>query len=97
MMSDIRKDPREIRARCERALLGGMGLVLGAALIAIACGVVPPAENPATNGNLAAQTACVYEAGAGVPDAAAKKAAIDECRCAAKAQYGSPCDGGSPQ
>jgi hypothetical protein len=97
MMNDIRNDPREIRARRERALVGGAGLLLCAGLIALACGVVPPAQNPATDGNLAAQTACVYEAGAGLADASAKKAAIDECRCAAKAQYGSPCDGGSPQ
>jgi|HubBroStandDraft_3_1064219.scaffolds.fasta_scaffold151351_2 hypothetical protein len=103
-MSDLRSDPRVRRARREKAVIGVTGLAIGAAIITFAlflhgCGAAPsPAQQAAVQANLAAQTACVYEAGAGLPDAAAKRASIDDCRCAVKAQYGAPCpDSGVPQ
>ena len=67
----------------------------GGALIALAVAAcsppLSPAQTDAIKANLAAQTACVYEAGAGLADASAKRAAIDGCRCEASAQAGSPC------
>ena len=72
----------------------------GGALIAMAVAAcsppLSPAQTDAIKANLAAQTACVYEAGAGLADASAKKQAIDSCRCSAAAQNGAPCDGGLP-